>query len=267
MTTTEQKPLALVTGASSGIGLELARQFGQNGFDLVIAAEDAGLSAAAAELRSTGAVVQTVQVDLRTPEGVRQLYATATAAGRALDAAALNAGVGQGGAFIDTDLADDQEIIDLNITSTVHLAKLVLREMAARDEGRGEGKVLITSSIASTMPGSFQPIYNASKSFLQSFAEAVQEELKDTGVTITSLMPGPTDTNFFHRAEMDDTPIGEGKKDDPAQVAAQGFAALMDGKNKIVAGSLMTKAQKAMGDVVPDRVKAVMHRQMAEPKD
>jgi short-subunit dehydrogenase len=263
MTTTEQKPLALVTGASSGIGLELARQFGQNGFDLVIAAEDAGLSAAAAELRSTGAVVQTVQVDLRTPEGVRQLYATATAAGRALDAAALNAGVGQGGAFIDTDLADDQEIIDLNITSTVRLAKLVLREMV----GRGEGKVLITSSIASTMPGSFQPIYNASKSFLQSFAEAVAEELKDTGVTITSLMPGPTDTNFFHRAEMDDTPVGEGKKDDPAQVAAQGFAALMDGKNKIVAGSLKTKAQGAMNDVMPDKVKAMAHRQMAEPKD
>src|SRR5205085_11742346 len=102
-----------------------------------------------------------------------------------------------------------------------------------RDEGRGEGKVLITSSIASTMPGSFQPIYNASKSFLQSFAEAVQEELKDTGITITSLMPGPTETNCFHRAEMDHHPVGAGKTDDPAQVAAQGFAALMDGKNKI----------------------------------
>ena len=262
MTTSEKKPLALVTGASSGIGLELARQFGQNGFDLVIAAEDPGLSAAAADLRSTGADVQPVQVDLRTPDGVRQLYATATAGGRALDAVALNAGVGQGGAFIDTDLADDQEIIDLNITSTVRLAKLVLREMA----GRGDGKVLITSSIASTMPGSFQAVYNASKSFLQSFAEAVQEELKDTGITITSLMPGPTDTNFFHRAEMDDTPVGEGKKDDPAQVAAQGFAALMDGKNKIVAGSLMTKAQKAVGDVLPDKVKAMAHHHMAEPK-
>jgi short-subunit dehydrogenase len=263
MTTPESKPLALVTGASSGIGLELARQFGENGFDLVIAAEDAGLSAAAADLRSTGAEVQTVQVDLRTPDGVRQMYATATAGGRALDAVALNAGVGQGGAFIDTDLADDQEIIDLNITSTVHLAKLVLRDMAARDAGR----VLITSSIASTMPGAFQPVYNASKSFLQSFAEAVQEELKDTGVTITSLMPGPTDTNFFHRAEMDDTPVGQGSKDDPAQVAAQGFAALMDGKNKIVAGSLKTKAQGALDDVLPDKVKAMAHRQMAEPKD
>jgi short-subunit dehydrogenase len=263
MTTPESKPLALVTGASSGIGLELARQFGENGFDLVITAEDAGLSAAAADLRSTGADVQSVQVDLRTPDGVRQLYATATAGGRALDAAALNAGVGRGGAFIDTDLADDQEIIDLNITSTVHLAKLVLREMAARDEGR----VLITSSIASTMPGAFQPVYNASKSFLQSFAEAVQEELEDTGVTITSLMPGPTDTNFFHRAEMDDTPVGQGTKDDPAQVAAQGFAALMDGKNKIVAGSLQTKVQGALNDVLPDKVKAMAHRQMAEPED
>jgi short-subunit dehydrogenase len=263
MTTSQRKPLALVTGASSGIGLELARQFGQNGFDLVIAAEDPGVSTAAADLRSTGADVQPVQVDLRTPDGVRQLYATATAGGRALDAVALNAGVGQGGAFIDTDLADDQEIIDLNITSTVQLAKLVLREMV----GRGEGKVLITSSIASTMPGSFQPIYNASKSFLQSFAEAVAEELKDTGVTITSLMPGPTDTNFFHRAEMDDTPVGEGKKDDPAQVAAQGFAALMDGKNKIVAGSLKTKVQGALNDVLPDKVKAKAHRAMAEPQD
>ena len=263
MTTPEQKPLALITGASSGIGLELARQFGENGFDLVISAEDAGLSAAAADLRSTGADVQTVQVDLRTPDGVRQLYATATAGGRALDAVALNAGVGQGGAFVDTDLADDQEIIDLNITSTVHLAKLVLRDMAARDEGR----VLITSSIASTMPGAFQPVYNASKSFLQSFAEAVQEELAGTGVTVTSLMPGPTDTTFFHRAEMDDTPVGQGTKDDPAQVAAQGFAALMDGKNKIVAGSLKTKAQGALNDVLPDRVKAMGHRQMAEPKD
>ena len=263
MTTPESKPLALVTGASSGIGLELARQFGENGFDLVISAEDAGLSSAAADLRSTGADVQTVQVDLRTPDGVRQLYATATAGGRALDAVALNAGVGQGGAFIDTDLADDQEIIDLDITSTVHLAKLVLRDMAARDAGR----VLITSSIASTMPGAFQPVYNASKSFLQSFAEAVQEELEDTGVTITSLMPGPTDTNFFHRAEMDDTPVGRGSKDDPAQVAAQGFAALMDGKNTIVAGSLKTKAQGALDDVLPDKVKAMAHRQMAEPED
>src|SRR3954452_13870819 len=250
---TNDKPLALVTGASSGIGLELARQFGENGFDLVVAAEDAGLTSAAAELRQTGAEVQPVQVDLRTPDGVTQLYAAATSLGRPLDAVALNAGVGRGGAFLDTDLADEQEIIDVNITSTVHLAKLVLRDMAARNEGR----VLITSSIASTMPGSFQAVYNASKSFLQSFAEALQDELKDTGVTVTSLMPGPTDTNFFHRAEMDDTRVGQSSsKDDPAQVAKQGFQALMKEKDKIVAGSATTKAQGAANKVLPDKLKA-----------
>src|SRR4051795_1966709 len=232
MTSSQKKPLALVTGASSGIGLELARQFGQNGFDLVIAAEDAGLTSAAAQLRQTGAEVQPVQVDLRSPDGVAQLYAAASSLGRPLDAVALNAGVGRGGAFIDTDLADEQEIIDLNITSTVHLAKLVLKDMAAR----GAGKVLITSSIASTMPGSFQAVYNASKSFLQSFAEALQVELKDTGITVTSLMPGPTDTNFFARAGMaDNTKVGEGKKDDPAAVAEQAFEALMAGRPRVVA--------------------------------
>jgi short-subunit dehydrogenase len=259
----EMKPLALVTGASSGIGLELARQFGENGFDLVIAAEDAELTSAAAELRGTGAEVQPVQVDLRTPDGVAQLYAAATTLGRPLAAAALNAGVGRGGAFIDTPLEDEQSIIDLNITSTVHLAKLVLRDMAARDEGR----VLITSSIASTMPGSFQAVYNASKSFLQSFAEALQEELKDSGVTITSLMPGPTETEFFERADMLDTPVGRSKKDDPAQVAEQGFDALMKGEKKLVAGSLKTKAQGLSNKVLPDSLKGKAHRQMAEPED
>jgi short-subunit dehydrogenase len=263
MTSSQKKPLALVTGASSGIGLELARQFGQNGFDLVIAAEGSGLSAAAAELRQTGAEVQPVQVDLRTPEGVSQLYSAATAAGRSLDAVALNAGVGRGGAFIDTPLADEQDIIDLNVTSTVHLAKLVLKDMAARDEG----KVLITSSIASTMPGSFQAVYNASKSFLQSFTEALQEELKDTGLTLTSLMPGPTETEFFERADMLDTPVGQSKKDDAAQVAKQGFEALMKGEDKLVAGSLKTKAQGLANKVLPDSLKAKAHRQMAEPSE
>lgn len=155
-------------------------------------------------------------------------------------AAALNAGVGQGGAFLDIDLADEIDIIDLNITSTVHLAKRLLPNMVSRNDG----KMLITSSIASTMPGSFQAVYNASKSFLQSFAEAQQNEIKDSEVTITSLMPGPTDTNFFHRADMDDTKVGAGSKDDPAQVAKQGFEALMGGKDKILASSMKTKVQE-----------------------
>lgn len=176
-------------------------------------------------------------------------------------AAALNAGVGQGGAFLDTDLADEIEIIDLNVTSTVHLAKRLLPDMVSRNDG----KMLITSSIASTMPGSFQAVYNASKSFLQSFAEALQNEIKDSEVTITSLMPGPTDTNFFHRADMEDTKVGAGPKDDPAQVAKQGFEALMGGKDKIIAGSVKTKVQGIANKVLPDKAKAAAHRRMAEP--
>jgi short-subunit dehydrogenase len=261
MTTSGSRPLALVTGASSGIGLELARLFAENGFDLVVNAEDDRLDAAAAQLRTAGVDVRAVRADLRTAEGVDRLHAAVRAAARPLDAVALNAGVGQGGAFVDTDIADEQAIIDLNVSSTVRLAKHVLRDMTRR----GEGRVLITSSIASTMPGTFQAVYNASKSFLQSFAEALQSELRDTGVTITSLMPGPTETDFFHRADMDDTRIGAAKKDDAAAVAKQGFEALMKGEARVVASSFSTKAQEAVGKVVPDRLKAEAHRKMAEP--
>jgi uncharacterized protein len=258
---TDSRPLALVTGGSSGIGLELAKQFVEHGFDLLINAEDGGLDTVAVQLSSTGASVQPIRADLRTIEGVERLWEQIAATGRPLDVAALNAGVGEGGPFLETDLSAELEIIDVNVRSTVALAKRVLRAMAARDEG----KVLITSSIASTMPGSFQAVYNASKSFLQSFTEALQNELKDTGITITSLMPGPTETNFFDRAHMDDTKVGQMKKDDPAEVAKQGFEALMKGKETIVASSMKTKTQAAMNKVLPDKVKASAHRRMAEP--
>jgi short-subunit dehydrogenase len=261
MTSSTTRPLALVTGASSGIGRELAQQFAEHGFDLVVNAENDGVYAAAVELRATGADVRAVRADLRTAAGVEQLWSAVTATGRPLDAAALNAGVGKGGAFLDTELADELAIIDLNVTSTVRLAKHVLREMTARKEGR----VLVTSSVASTMPGSFQAVYNASKSFLQSFAEALQEELRDTGVTVTSLMPGPTETDFFRRADMEDTRVGASSKDDPAQVARQGFEALIKGERRVVAGSPGTKAQEAAGKVLPDALKAKAHRRMAEP--
>jgi short-subunit dehydrogenase len=260
----EMKPLALVTGASSGIGLELARQFATHDFDVVVTAEDAELAAAAADLRSTGAAVHEVRADLRSDDGVRQLWSEVTGLGRPVDAAALNAGVGRGGAFLETDLQDEFDVIDLNVRSTVHLAKLVLRDMATRDRG----KVLVTSSIASTMPGSFQAVYNASKSFLQSFTEALQNELKETGITLTSLMPGPTETEFFARADMLDTRVGRTSlKDDAAQVAEQGFAALMKGDPKVVAGSLATKVQGVVSAVLPDKVKAAAHRLMAKPKE
>ncbi|MEV6653677.1 SDR family NAD(P)-dependent oxidoreductase [Streptomyces sp. NPDC051219] len=257
----EVRPLAVVTGASSGIGFELAKQFAENGFDLLVNAEDPGVEGAADRLRAAGADVQVVRADLATFDGVEQLYASIAATRRPVSAAALNAGVGQGGAFLDNDLADEARIIDLNITSTVHLAKRLLPDMVAEHDGR----VLITSSIASTMPGSFHAVYNASKSFLRSFAEALRDELRDTGVTVTSLMPGPTATGFFHRAGMDDTRVGRQPKDDPAKVAKDGFDALMSERGKVVAGSLKTKAQGVASKVLPDKLKAAAHRRLAEP--
>jgi uncharacterized protein len=261
MDTTDTRPLAVVTGASSGIGLELARQFADNGFDLVVAAENPEIETAAADLRARGSDVEAVRADLARPEGVEELHGRIAATGRPVAALALNAGVGRGEAFVDAPLADLLNVVDLNVRSTVHLGRLVAAEMAER----GEGRILFTSSIASTMPGSYQAVYNASKSFVQSLALALRDELKDTGVTVTSLMPGPTDTPFFEKAEMLDTKVGSGSKDDPAEVARMGFEALMDGDERVVAASASTKLQGRAGRLMPDRVKAAMHRRMAEP--
>lgn len=257
----DSRPLALITGASSGIGLELAAVFAEHGYDLVLCAEDPGIADAAARCRAAGVEAHAVQTDLRQPSGVEELYAAVTGLGRGLDAAALNAGVGRGGSFLDASLEQLREVIDLNVTSTVHLAHLVLGDMVRR----GSGRVLITSSIASTMPGSYQAVYNASKAFLQSLAAALVEELKDTGVTVTALMPGPTETEFFTRADMDDTAVGQATKDDPAQVARQGFDALVAGDDRVVGGSVKTKAQELANKVLPDRLKAAGHAKMAEP--
>jgi short-subunit dehydrogenase len=254
--------LAVVTGASSGIGYELAKVLAEEGFDLIVAAEDEELEPAARELNQIGRSVEAVRVDLSQPEGVEELYEKMTANGRPVDVLALNAGIGAGGDFArETSLAKELRLIDLNVRSTVHLCKLAVADMVERDEGR----ILFTSSVASTMPGAYQAVYNASKSFVQSFAEAIRNELKDTEVTITALMPGPTDTEFFERAEMEDTKIGAGPKDGPAEVARQGYDALMAGKEKVVAGSMKNKLQAAVSGVIPDSAKAEMHRKMAEP--
>jgi uncharacterized protein len=260
--TQARRALAVVTGASSGIGFELARQFAEHGYDLIIAAEDDAIDTAAAQLRN-GTSVEAVKVDLATPDGVEQLYARIRAHGDQLEAVALNAGIGMGGDFAaQTDLDQELKLVDLNVRSTVHLAKRVAADMVER----GNGKMLFTSSIAATMPGTYQAVYNASKSFVQSFALALRAELKDTGVTVTSLMPGPTETEFFERAEMMDTKVGTSDaKDDPADVARDGFEALMAGKERVVSHSLSTKAQGRLSRLMPDSVKAEMHRKMAEP--
>ena len=257
------RPLAVVTGASSGIGFELARQFAENGFDLVMVAEDAELDAAARELENLGPSVEALQVDLATPEGVERVAQHLGASGRAVDALALNAGVGIGGDFArQTDLESELRVIDLNVRSTVHLAKRVVPGMVHS----GQGRVLFTSSVASTTPGTFHAVYNATKAFVQSFAVALREELKDTGVTVTSLMPGPTETEFFERADLEDTRMGAMEaKDSAAEVAAQGYQALMAGDEQVVAGSFMNKVQARAGRFVPDSLKAKAHAKLTEP--
>ncbi|RUS97569.1 oxidoreductase [Dulcicalothrix desertica PCC 7102] len=256
-------PLAVVTGASNGIGYELAKQFAKNGYDLLITATGSNIEEVAKEIAQTSkAEIETVQADLATYEGVETLYNKIKALNRPVDAIAINAGVGVGGDFArETDLQDELNLINLNVVSSVHLAKKVVKDMLER----GKGKILFTSSIAAIMPGPFEAVYAASKAFIQSFSLSLRNELKDTGITVTALQPGPTDTNFFHRADMDDTKAGAGPKDDPAEVARQGFEALMAGKESVVAGSIMTKIQGAVAKVLPDGAKTEMHRQIAEP--
>jgi uncharacterized protein len=262
MSTQDKRPFAVVTGASSGIGFELAKVLAEEGFDLLITAEDAEIDQAQRELNQLTASVECTRLDLSRSDEVNRLYERIQATTRPVDVLVLNAGIGAGGDFArETELRKELRLIDLNVRSTVHLCKLVVQDMVARDEGR----ILFTSSIASTMPGAYQAVYNASKSFVQSFALALRNELEDTDITVTSLMPGPTETEFFERADMLDTPIGEEEKGDPAEVARQGYEALMAGREKVVGGSFKNKAQTVLGKVVPDSVKAEMHRKMAQP--
>ncbi|WP_046115571.1 SDR family NAD(P)-dependent oxidoreductase [Aquincola tertiaricarbonis] len=257
MNTPNNRPLAVVTGASSGIGLELARCCAREGFDLLIAA-DQPLQAAAGQLRAEGAQVEAVQADLATADGVAQLCAAI--GGRPVEALLANAGHGLGHAFLDQDFTAVRHVIDTNITGTLDLLQQVARGMCQR----GQGRILITGSIAGFMPGSFQAVYNGTKAFIDSFSFALRNELKDSGVTVSCLMPGPTDTQFFERADMLDTKVGTQKKDDPADVARAGFDAMMKGEGDVVSG-LKNKVQVAMANVMPSDTLAEQHRRLAEP--
>ena len=204
-----------------------------------------------------------VRADLATYEGVEELWQAIQVTGRTPDAVAINAGVGVGGDFArDNDLPDELNLINLNITGAVHLARRVLPDMIAR----GAGRLLFTSSIAASAPGPYHATYAASKAFLLSFAEAIRYELRDTGVTVTALMPGPTDTEFFERAGMHGTKLmDQTPKDDPAEVAREGFEALMAGKDHVVVGSLKNKTQVAAGRVMPETAKAKMQAGETKP--
>ena len=253
------KGLAIVTGASTGIGFELATCAAKQGYDLIVVADEPLIDAAARDFEQFGTSVEAVQADLSTIDGVDSLLAAAE--GRTVDVLCANAGIGTGGAFLDQDVADWRHSIDTNVTGTVYLLQRVLKDMVAR----GEGKVLVTGSIAGYIPGSFNAIYNATKAFIDNFTEALRNELNDReGVTLTTLMPGATDTEFFARAGMLDTKVGTAEKADPAKVAADGWKAMMAGDGHIVSG-LANKAQVLAAGVIPQSVLAAQHRKLAEP--
>lgn len=259
--TIDPEPYALVTGASRGIGFAIAKELAERGFDLMIVSEDDAIHEAAHDLRNTGAAVVPIRADLRTTEGV-DIVATAILAADAPPAvAALNAGVGVSGAFIETSLAAELDLVNLNVVSVVHLSKHLLPLMVAA----GRGRVLYTASIAADLPGPFMAVYAASKAFVLSFAEAVRNELQETGVSITAVLPGPTDTDFFRRAGMLNTKAATGHKDDPAVVAHDALEALFDGEDQRVAGSFRNKLMDTMAHLAPDKTNAAMHRRMTEP--
>jgi uncharacterized protein len=264
MVDSEQRPFAVVTGASTGIGYHLARVFAENGYDLLITAEEPQIEQAARDLESTGAVVRGVVADLTKHEQTEQLWQEIVATGRPVDAIALNAGIGPSGSFAETDLDKELDTIRLNVMATVILAKHAVQQMV----GRGAGKILITSSIAGTTPTPNHAIYGATKSFLLEFSQSLHYELKDQGVTVTALKPGATDTEFFRRSGMEDTKVAEEakKSNDPAKVAEQGFRALMDGEPEVFSESMTTKIAGALGRIIPDSVKAGQYKKMAEHK-
>jgi uncharacterized protein len=252
------RPLAMVTGASSGIGYELAKQCAENGFDLIVATDEPAINTAANHFRALSARVNAVEADLATIEGVDKLHAAAN--GRPVEALLANAGRGLGKGFLDQDFHDIRRVVDTNVTGTIYLIRTIGREMRSR----GSGRILITGSIAGFMPGTYQAVYNATKAFLDSFSFALRHELKDCGVSVTCLVPGATETEFFDRADMMDTKVGTSKKDDPADVANTGFKVMMKGEGDVVSG-WHNKLRTAIASVTPAGRLAEKHRKIAEP--
>lgn len=250
--------LAVVTGASTGIGLELAKIAAKKKYDLVIAANEPEIEQAAAELRREGGRVDVVQADLSTTEGNDQVIAKIGSRPVALLLA--NVGRGLGKAFLDQSWDDIRFVIDTNVTGPVYL----VRKVAAGMRTQGEGKILFTGSIAGFMPGSYHAVYNATKAFIDSFSYALREELTETRITVTCLMPGPTETKFFERAGLLDTKVGTQEKDDAADVAQTGWDAMMDNEGGVVAG-MKNKMQAAMAHVTPAEMLARQHTKMTKP--
>ncbi|OQP56137.1 SDR family NAD(P)-dependent oxidoreductase [Niastella populi] len=249
----EERTYALITGGTKGIGYELAKVFAYHGHHLILVARDENkLQQTARELQALGVDVITISKDLFLKESPFELFDEIKQRGLTVDILVNDAGQGQYGEFAETDIYRELDIIQLNISSLVVLTKLFLQEMLQR----GTGRILNLSSIASKAPGPWQSVYHGTKAFVQSFTEAVRNEVKDTGVTLTALLPGATDTEFFKTAEMEASKIvQEGKLDDPVKVAKDGYEALMRGDDMVISG-FKNKVNVAMSNMMPDSAAA-----------
>lgn len=258
MNQNSKRPLAVVTGASTGIGYELAKICAKEEFDLVIAADEPLIHTAAREFRSMGAEVDPVEVDLATTTGVDRVIEAIDL--RPVDALLANAGHGLGHAFLDQDWPHVRHVVDTNVTGTLYL----IHEIGRRMRDRGQGRILITGSIAGLMPGAYHAVYNGTKALLDSFSFALRAELADSGVTVTCLMPGATETEFFARADMMETRVGAARKQPANEVARVGFDAMMRGDEDVVAG-WQNKLRAAVARVLPAPTLARMHAKRAVP--
>jgi len=252
------RPLAVVTGASSGIGYELAKICAKNNFDLIIASDEPEIHQIVQDWKGFGVSIEAVETDLSTAEGVDKLYGLIQH--RPVDALLANAGRGLGRGFLDQATSAWMRVIETNITGTLYLIQRMGRDMRAR----GKGRILITGSLAGFVPGTYQAVYNGTKAFLDSFSFALRHELKDSGITVTCLMPGATETDFFERADMMDTKVSQMKKADPAKVAQDGFEAMMAGQGEVISG-WQNKMQAAIASMIPSDLTAEIHRAIAQP--
>jgi short-subunit dehydrogenase len=254
---------ALITGGTSGIGLELAKLFAKDQYNLIIIARDqTELETTSNELKQSGVQVMTIAKDLFQPNAAEEVYNEVILKGIDIDVLVNNAGHGLYGEFIHTDLKMEIDIIHLNIISLITLSKFFVRDMVKR----GSGKILNTSSIASKSPGPWQSVYHGTKAFVQSFTEALRYEVKEKGVSVTALLPGATDTDFFNKADMLDSKLLQDPDNlaDPAQVAKDGYEALMAGKDMVVSG-FKNKIQVMMNNITPDEMSAASLAKQQEP--
>lgn len=260
---TSTRPLALVTGGSSGIGFELAKQFAERGYDVAISGQSERVFASVTELKKLGVEAFPYQGDAGTYDGVEGFWEFTLSQGRPVAAAALNVGIGHGGSFVENTLDDEFKIIAVNITGTVHMAKRVVQHMVFN----GDGKILIVSSVSATTPTPFETVYGPSKAFGYSFAESIREELRDTGVSVTALLPGATNSDFHANAGMSDTKYGDNSwKNDKTDVARQGVEALMNGEDHVVGGDETTRQVVIDNRTIPEAAKAARHAEGTRPR-